>query len=44
MDYLTRNCRVSSLEHVRNETLKESMEVEETITDEIEKTIMVWSH
>jgi hypothetical protein len=45
MDYQPRSCRSTRLDRIQNETLREMMEMEKDITDEVQKIInMVWIH
>lgn len=42
MDFWRRSCRVSRLDRVRNETIRERMEVEDSIIDTINKKKLLW--
>jgi len=42
MDFLRRSCRKSRLEHIRNEVIRESMEMEKTVIEEIEEKRLKW--
>lgn len=42
MDYLRRSSRISKLERVRNEEIRNIMSAQETIIDRIEKRSLVW--
>lgn len=42
MDALRRSCRVSRLQHIRNSEIRERMNTEETIIEDIEKKRLLW--
>lgn len=42
MDYWRRSCRISRLDHVRNDTIREMMNVEGTIMDTVDKKRLTW--
>lgn len=42
MDFLRRSCRKSRLEHIRNEAIRESMEMGKTVIEEIEEKRLKW--
>lgn len=42
MDFLRRSCRKSRLERVRNTEIREMMDKEQTVADEIERRQLVW--
>ena len=42
MDFLRRSCRISRLEHVRNEVIRERAKVVKSIIDDIDKKQLTW--
>jgi hypothetical protein len=42
MDFLRRNCGISRLDHVRNDRIKEIMDLDKTIIDRVEERQLVW--
>jgi hypothetical protein len=42
MDFLRRSCRISRLYHVRNDRIKEIMDLDKTINDRVEEKQLVW--
>lgn len=42
MDYWRRSCRISRLDHVRNETIRQMMNVQGTILDTIDRKRLIW--
>jgi hypothetical protein len=42
MDFLRRNCGISRLDHVRNDRIKEIMDLDKTIIDRVEEKQLVW--
>jgi hypothetical protein len=41
MDFLGRNCGISRLDHVRNDRIKEIMDLDKTIIDRVEEKQLV---
>lgn len=42
MDFLRRSCRVSKLEHITNEEIRNRMNIDSTIVDTIEQKRLIW--
>jgi hypothetical protein len=42
MDFLWRSCGISRLDHVRNDMIKEIMDLDKAITDRVEEKQLVW--
>jgi hypothetical protein len=42
MDFLRRSCGTSRLDHVRNDRIKEIMDLDKTIIDRVEEKQLVW--
>jgi hypothetical protein len=42
MDFLRRSCGISRLDHVRNDRMKEIMDLDKTIIDRVEVKQLVW--
>lgn len=42
MDFFRRSCRISRLEHIPNEVIKQRSQIEDTIVDRIEQRQLIW--
>ncbi|CAH1975789.1 unnamed protein product [Acanthoscelides obtectus] len=42
MDFLRRSCRLSRLDHIRNDMIRERTCVQDTIVDRVERRQLVW--
>jgi hypothetical protein len=42
MDFLRRSCGISRLDHVRNDRIKEIMDLDKTIIDRVEEKRLAW--
>ena len=42
MDFLRRSSRISKLDHIRNDDIREMMHIEDTIVDRIERRQLIW--
>jgi hypothetical protein len=42
MDFLRRSCGISRLDHIRNDRIKEIMDLDKTIIDRVEEKQLIW--
>jgi Reverse transcriptase (RNA-dependent DNA polymerase) len=42
MDYLRRSCRISRMEHIRNDTIRQKIGMKDTVIERIETRQLVW--